>query len=104
MTTKLCIECGHVLPQDYEGAVCETCLLTKNISFIEFTCPECGEKLEIWAKQLLDYVEPQASDEWPRIAVGLLYHCDKCGRDWSSEYVNEWGDSFQSELQRHYWG
>ena len=67
-------------------------------------CPECGEDLVIYAKQLLDYVRPDSMEERPFLHVGLLYHCNHCGRDWSSEYTQEFGDESQTGLKRHFWG
>lgn len=102
--TELCVMCGNVLPTESGSQVCQTCELTTGIQFMTFKCPECGEDLVIYAKQLLDYVRPDSVEVWPFLRVGLLYHCNCCGCDWSSEYTQEFGDESQTGLKRHFWG
>lgn len=102
--TELCVMCGNVLPTECSSQVCRTCELTAGIEFMKFKCPECGEELIIYAKQLLDYVQVNSPEEWPFLRIGLLYHCQHCGCDWSSEYTADFGDEGQTQLKRHYWG
>ena len=104
--TKLCETCGRLLSQAHQGEVCRTCEGTKthNLKFMGFYCPECDTILKIYHTQLLDYVEPTHSDEWPFVKIGLMYHCPHCGCDYTSEFTYDWGDIGQTELKRHYWG
>ena len=98
----LCVCCGATVPEGRQ--VCRACELEEKHTFMYFTCPECGKKLEIYHKQLLDYVAPQYPDGWAYTRIGLIYHCTNCGCDWDSEYISEFGDTGQSALKRHYWG
>ena len=98
----LCVCCGATVPEGRQ--ICRACELSENHTFMNFVCPECGHKLEIYHKQILDYVMPQFPDEWSYTRIGLMYHCKHCGCDYTSEYVNEFGDVSQSALQRYYWG
>ena len=100
---ELCTECGRILTANHNNGVCRTCELTKNVHFMEFTCPDCGEKLTIWFKEVIHY-NPQCFDAWPYLNVELIYHCANCGNDWDSYYTREFGDEGQTALKRHYWG
>lgn len=99
-----CVCCGRELPTECDRQYCHSCELSEQHTFMNFTCPECGKKLEIYHKQLLDYVAPQYPDGWTYTRIGLIYHCANCGCDWDSEYISEFGDTGQSALKRHYWG
>lgn len=100
---ELCTQCGRILTANHKDGVCRTCQLTENIQFMEFTCPECGEKLTIWFKEVSRYRPSQLGD-WPYLHVDLIYHCANCGSDWNSYYTYEFGDESQRALKRHYWG
>ncbi len=97
--TDLCVMCGAILPAEYEDMVCRTCRLTAGIKFMKFNCPDCGRPMEVWSKQVVDY----SFDGWSQLKVDLIYHCE-CGKDWDSEYYQEFGDESQSVPKRHYWG
>ena len=99
---NLCDECGRILPINDTGFICQTCKLTSNINFIKFDCPDCGQPMEVWSKQIVDYC-PHSFDGWPTLTVDLIYHCE-CGNDWDSEYRREFGDESQTAPRRHYWG
>ena len=98
-----CVACGATLPTESGNQVCKTCRLTKDIKFITFNCPECGEPMTIYYKQVIDHREA-VGDAYPFLQVDLIYHCGKCGCDWDSTYVYNWGDTSQSAPTRHYWG
>lgn len=98
-----CVMCGRTLPTECDSQICRTCKLTAGINFMEFTCPECGEKLEIWYKEVVEYRDA-AWDSFHYTIVDLIYHCEHCGSDWDSQYQSSWGDSGQSALRRHFWG
>ena len=100
---ELCTECGRILTANHKNGVCRTCELTKDVKFMEFTCPDCGEKLTIWFKEVIHY-NPHCFDGWPCLNVDLIYHCANCGNDWDSYYSYEFGDESQRALKRHYWG
>ena len=100
---ELCAACGRVLPTECGKQICRTCELTADIKFMEFACPSCGEKLEIFSTYVARY-NPHCWDGWPYLNVDLIYHCNKCGNDWDSEYTQEFGDEGQTALKRHYWG
>lgn len=99
-----CVCCGRELPTECGKQYCHSCEVAEQHTFMHFTCPACGKKLEIYHKQLLDYVAPHYPDGWTYTRIGLIYHCANCGRDWNSEYISEFGDVSQSALKRHYWG
>lgn len=100
---ELCVMCGAVLPTEYGSQVCRTCELTAGIKFMQFKCPECGEEMEVWHKNVIQYTQG-VWDGFPRMTVELIYHCDKCGCDWDSLYDTIYGDVFQNLPTRHYWG
>jgi predicted RNA-binding Zn-ribbon protein involved in translation (DUF1610 family) len=99
----LCVMCGRILPDECGSHVCHTCELTAGINFMEFYCPKCGHKMELFYKQVVSY-RPGSFDAYPQIVVDLIYHCDQCGCDWDSQCDYEHGDIAQSELKRHFWG
>lgn len=96
---ELCISCGRVSG----SKICKHCQLTKNIKFMEYTCPECGTKMEIWYKEVTSY-KGASWDCFPTMTVELIYHCPNCGCDWDSTYTSNWGDEGQTRPARHYWG
>jgi predicted RNA-binding Zn-ribbon protein involved in translation (DUF1610 family) len=98
-----CVKCGQDLPTENGSQVCRDCELTAGISFMKFNCPECGEKLQIYYKHVVEHRDAWW-DSFPCTIVDLIYHCDKCGCDWDSKYTGSWGDSGQTALKRHYWG
>ena len=101
--TELCVMCGATLPTESGSQVCRTCELTAGLDFMKFRCPECGEMMEVWSKRIVSYT-PGRFDSYPYLAVDLIYHCDKCGCDWDSEYTLDFGDVGQTGPKRHYWG
>lgn len=100
---KFCVNCGRIMEDDHKEDICLHCKLTKNVKFMRLVCPECGKEMEIFYKEVTDYI-PGSPTNWETIEVDLIYHCDGCTRDWDSHYTREWGDEFQSLPKRHYWG
>lgn len=101
---NLCAECGSILPpESEEGMVCIECQLLRNVKFMELVCPECGEKLEIYFRHIMDYY-PAQEDRYECISVDLIYHCTHCGCDWNSVYSKQWGDETQTLPKRQFWG
>lgn len=73
--------------------------------YMKFICPECGAETEIWYEKTIDSMEVIAGhDQWPYEKVDLIYHCTKCGRDYSSVWETMWGDTMQTKPERKYWG
>ncbi len=101
--TELCVMCGRTLPTECGSQTCRTCELTAGIQFMKFKCPECGEIMEVWYKEVVEYRDATWGS-FQDITIDLIYHCDNCGCDWDSQYQSSWGDSGQSQLKRHYWG
>lgn len=99
-----CVCCGAELPTECGKQYCKNCELAEQHTFMNFTCPSCGNKLELYYQQLLDHIPPAQPGDWPFTRFGLMYHCKNCGCDWSSEYNHIYGDVSQSALKRHYWG
>ena len=99
---ELCVACGRPIPAENGSMLCRHCQLTANCNFMEFKCPECGEPMTVWYQEVVKH-RPAAFDRFQYMEVDLIYHC-KCGLDWDSTYVSDWGDESQSELTRHYWG
>ena len=101
--TELCVMCGNVLPTESESMVCRDCELTAGINFMKFTCPECGEVMEVWYKKVVEHRDA-TWDSFQYTIIDLIYHCDNCGCDWDSHYQSSWGDFSQSKPTRHFWG
>ena len=100
---NLCVMCGAVLPTESGSQVCRDCELTTGIQFMKFKCPECGEELELYYKHVLEHRDTWW-DSFHYSIIDLIYHCNKCGCDWDSQYTSSFGSQGQSALKRHYWG
>lgn len=100
---ELCVMCGNVLPDESGSQVCRDCKLTAGIQFMEFECPECGEKLQVYYKHVVEHRDAWW-DSFHYTIVDLIYHCDKCGNDWDSQYSSSLGTQGQTHLKRHFWG
>ena len=100
---NFCVMCGRTLPDENGSQVCRHCELTAGIKFFEYTCPECGSKMEIYYKEVVTH-KGASWDCFPTLVVDLIYHCDHCGCDWDSQYSSSWGDEGQTFPSRHYWG
>lgn len=74
----------------------------RKMRYIQFNCPECGEKLEIWYEKTVNF--DFSPGDWPYEEVDLIYHCGHCGCDWDSVWETQFGDTMQTPLKRHYWG
>lgn len=90
--TRLCNKCGRVLPQDNDYIICDSCRWTEGMTFEHHVCPVCGKKLEVWYKNVITFA--------PTMEIELIYHCERCGSDWLSCYL----DDEQTPLQRKFWG
>lgn len=100
---ELCVMCGAVLPTENNSQVCRTCELTAGIQFMTFKCPECGEELELYYKHVVEHRDAWW-DSFHYSIIDLIYHCDKCGCDWDSQYTSSFGSQGQTSLKRHFWG
>ena len=100
---ELCVMCGRELPNESGSQVCRTCLLTSDVSFMKFDCPECGMPLDIYYTEVTEHT-PASWDCFRTLGVDLIYHCDYCGCDWDSKYHTCNGDVGQTGLTRHFWG
>ena len=100
---EFCIMCGRTLPTECGSQVCNTCDLTAGMKFMTFKCPECGEKLVIYYKEVVEHRDA-TWDSFHYTIVDLIYHCHNCGCDWDSRYISSYGDKSQTTLKRHYWG
>ena len=71
--------------------------------YMEFNCPECGAKLEVWQDFLVDEC-PAQFDSFGYERRELIRHCNKCHCDWENEWWTENGDVGESQLKRKFWG
>ena len=98
-----CVMCGRTLPTECGSQACRTCELTADMNFLEFYCPCCGRKMEIWYKEVV-YHRPGPTIDFPYMEIDLIYHCGNCGNDWDSHCTYEFSNISQTKLKRHFWG
>ena len=100
-----CICCGEIIPEGMQ--VCYACMSevprVPNRPYMQFNCPECGAKLEVWHDSL-EYKNAERFGGFSCEKRHLIRHCNKCGRDWENEWWTEFGDVGESQLRRKFWG
>jgi len=100
-----CVCCGEIIPEGMQ--VCHACMSETPIvpqrPYMQFNCPECGAKLEVWCDALEDET-PAKFDSFSYEKRYLIRHCRSCGCDWENEWWTEWGDVGESQLRRKFCG
>lgn len=71
--------------------------------YMNFTCPECGAPLEVWADYVIDNIAGYENG-YKYERHYLIRHCSNCHCDWENEWETDFGDVGESQLRRKFWG